>query len=105
MYRLPSSIFVSNSSNGRGGGPLTTYPFLSKTPLWQGLRNCCRSAIQRTRQPRCVQIFDSAVYRCPSSVATYTPTSPSSTVQPLCRATLGLKSVGVPALIFDREPT
>src|SRR3990172_8595135 len=50
MNKLSSSIFVSNSSNGRGGGPLTTYPCLSKTPLWQGLKNCSRSAIQRARR-------------------------------------------------------
>ena len=30
MNKFPFSIFVMNSSNGRGGGPLMTLPSLSK---------------------------------------------------------------------------
>ena len=72
---MPSSTLFSNRSSGRGGGPDTTLPSLAKTPLWHGQWNWLSSAIQRTRQPRCVQIFDMTTNSCPFSVRTYAETS------------------------------
>src|SRR3972149_9377364 len=37
IYRLSFSIFVVNSSSGRGGGPGTTFSAISKGPLLHGV--------------------------------------------------------------------
>src|SRR5438477_7151693 len=48
------------SSSGAGGGPDTTLPLRSYTPLWQAHQICCVASRNCTVQLRCVQTAEKA---------------------------------------------